>query len=75
MELRNSESGDPALGGVRLTGPKESVVLRIVVLQKLLLPLGQRGRSETLVFLYGIFSSTQEAYEWRCPRHETDPNL
>lgn len=33
------------------------------------------GGAARLYFFNGIFSSIQEAYEWRRPRHETDPNL
>ena len=46
-----------------------------LLFSKSVLPLVHGGRSETLVLLHGIFSSTQEAYDWRRSRRETDPNL
>jgi hypothetical protein len=69
--------GVPALGGVCLTGPGERLGLKndyASVLQ-VRRASGVRWRGETLVFIYGIFLSTQGVNEWRRLRHETNPNL
>jgi hypothetical protein len=53
------------------------MVLRMTVLlfSRSVLPPVERGRSETLFFPYGIFSSTQEVNEWRFHRHEYRSDL
>src|SRR5580700_734905 len=65
--------------GLVLTPARERMVLslRMTVPQfsKSVSPPGARGRSETLVFSYGIFLSTQEVNEWRCRRHEFRSDL
>ena len=69
--------GDPTSGGLVLAPAREHMVLRMTVplFSKSVFPPGARGRSETLVFSYGIFLSTQEVNEWRCHRHESRSDL